>query len=170
MLLRTIPVWLLTFALLAVVSHCKADETKASLTETEAAFAKALSNSVLVGHFTASKLGEPAPESGVPKLSRERYELGEIRKVADGQWLLPTRIRYGTHDVTLPITLPITWAGDTAVIVVDNIGFPGLGTYSARVLIHDGRYSGYWHGAGYGGYLFGDVVKQPVNQAAKQVE
>ena len=45
------------------------------------------------------------------------------------------------------------------MVVVDNVGFPGLGTFSARVLFHEGRYAGYWHGADHGGHLFGTIER-----------
>jgi len=118
------------------------------MTPAEQAFAKTMSGATLVGQFTVGDAVAPQPE---------RYELGQVRKVAQGKWVLPARIRYAKHDVTLPITLPVEWAGDTAVIIVDKVGFPGLGSYSARVMIHDGRYAGYWHGEGHGGHLFGKI-------------
>ncbi|MEM8866255.1 MAG: hypothetical protein AAGF31_11985, partial [Planctomycetota bacterium] len=117
----------------------------------EEAFAEQMSRATLVGNFTVGEAGGEAKP--------ERYELGDVRKVGDGQWLIPARIVYGDKNVLLPITLPVKWGGDTAVIVVDKVGFPGLGEYSARVLIHDGRYAGYWQGDGYGGHLFGTIVK-----------
>lgn len=139
------------FCLLLIAPAAAEETPPADLTmnDREQAFAAQLSGAALVGRFTAGN-GPAKPE---------RYELGTVKKVAEGQWLIPARIVYGDHDVTLPITLPVEWAGDTAVIVVDNIGFPGLGQYSARVLIHNGRYAGYWHGANRGGHLFGTLEK-----------
>ncbi|MEM6799134.1 MAG: hypothetical protein AAF589_06440, partial [Planctomycetota bacterium] len=133
----------------APLSAAAAEETQ-SLNPAERAFAAAMSNATLAGRFTAGDEDAAKPE---------RYELGEVRKVGDGLWLFPARIRYGKNDVTLPITLPVKWAGDTAVIIVDKVGFPGLGTYSARVMIHGGQYAGYWQGDGYGGHLFGKIEK-----------
>ncbi len=120
------------------------------LNEAERAFAEQMTNATLVGRFTASEKHSPQPE---------RYELGEVRKLDNKNWLIQARIRYGDHDVRLPITLPVEWANDVAVIVVDKVGFPGLGVYSARVMIHEGRYAGYWHGGGHGGHLFGSIEK-----------
>ena len=74
----------------------------------------------------------------------ERYVLGNVRKLKSGQWLFQARIQYGEHDLTLPLTLPIVWAGDTPVIQVDSLPIPGLGTFTARVMIHQGCYAGYW--------------------------
>lgn len=130
------------------------------LTSDEQAFRAAMSGAALVGNFTIDgKAGDLKPE---------RYEIGQIRKVADDMWLIPTRIVYGGNDVTLPISLPVKWAGETPVITVDNVGFPGLGTYSARVIIHDGYYAGYWKGGGHGGHLFGKIVKPEPAAAAEK--
>jgi hypothetical protein len=125
------------------------------MNEHEQAFAAAMSGCTLDGNFTITGRNE----GDLPQLSAESYTIGEVRKVEDGKWLIPARIKYGDKDVTLPLTLPVEWAGDTPVIIVDKVGFPGLGTYSARVLIHDGRYAGYWAGAEHGGHLFGEVKK-----------
>jgi hypothetical protein len=125
------------------------------MNDRERVFAEAMSNASLDGNFTIT--GQK--EGDLPRLLSESYQLGEVRKVAEGKWLIPARIKYGDKDVTLPLTLPVDWAGDTAVIIVDKVGFPGLGTYSARVLIHDGRYAGYWAGDDHGGHLFGEVKK-----------
>jgi hypothetical protein len=134
-------------------------EDALELSPAEASFAKSMSGATMAGAFTVSDAPEAAPRS-------ERYDLGEVRKVSQqdgrGLWLFPTRIRYGDKDVTLPITLPVEFAGDAAVIRVDKIGFPGLGVYSARVLVHGGKYAGYWEGSGHGGHLFGVLEKKKV--------
>ncbi len=136
-------------------------EDAPELSPAEAAFAKSMSGATMAGAFTVSDAPDAAPRS-------ERYDLGEVRKVGQqegqGLWIFPTRIRYGDKDVTLPITLPVDFAGDTAVIKVDNIGFPGLGVYSARVLVHGGKYAGYWEGGGHGGHLFGVLEKQKLDK------
>lgn len=113
---------------------------------------KTLSKATLVGHFTVTgKEGE--------RLTDERYELGEVRHLGDNQWLIQARIRYGEHDVTLPLTLPIRWAGDTPMICVDEVAFPGLGTYTARVMIYRNHYAGFWTGGDHGGHLFGVIER-----------
>src|SRR5690606_8943356 len=71
----------------------KADSLMAKLEQT-------LSHATLVGHFTVTgKEGQ--------RLTDERYELGEVKQLGGDQWLIQARIRYGEHDVTLPLTLPI---------------------------------------------------------------
>ena len=127
----------------------KADGTAA---EREAALAKMLSGATLEGNFTVTGAGHDPT-----KRAREKYTLGDVKKVDGNRWVFPTRIEYGDKDLTLPLTLPIEWAGDTPVVVVDNLGLPGLGTVSARVMFFADHYAGYWkHGAA-GGHLFGVI-------------
>ncbi|TWU29930.1 hypothetical protein [Bythopirellula polymerisocia] len=131
-----------------------ADEpaVKDSQAERESDLASSLSGATLVGNFTITGQEQLA-------LKPERYELTSVKHLEGDNWLFVARIQYGDHDVTLPIALPILWAGDTPVITVDNIGFPGLGTYSARVMIYDDHYAGFWSGADHGGHLFGVVER-----------
>ena len=118
--------------------------------ELETRFAEQLSGSNLVGHFTDdAKLGGT--------LTPEKYTLGEVRKLQGDRWLFPVRIQYGDHDLTVPLALPVAWAGDTPVIQLDRLAVPGFGVFSARVLIYNDRYAGYWQGANHGGHLFGRI-------------
>jgi hypothetical protein len=121
---------------------------------------KLMNRATMVGHFTVT--GEDA---GGGKLTEERYELGEVKRLESGDWLIQSRIRYGDHDVTIPLTLPIRWAGDTPVICVDDMLIPGLGTFTARVMIYRGHYAGFWTGVDHGGHLFG--VIEPAKGDAK---
>ena len=125
----------------------------------EAALSKSLSGATLEGSFTRTSGGDDPT-----KLAREKYTLGEVKKVGGEMWQIPARIQYGEKDVTIPITLPIRWAGDTPVVVVDNLAMPGFGAVSARVMFFDGHYAGYWKHGAHGGSLFG--VIHPAAEAA----
>ncbi|QDT71106.1 hypothetical protein [Lacipirellula limnantheis] len=119
---------------------------------------KLMNRATMVGHFTVTGGGEGNKlDGGGGKLTEERYELGEVKRLESGDWLIQSRIRYGDHDVTIPLTLPIRWAGDTPVICVDDMLIPGLGTFTARVMIYRGHYAGFWTGADHGGHLFGVI-------------
>ena len=117
-------------------------------------FAATLTQATLVGNFTETGKGQEA-------LREERYEIESVEHVEGEMWLFKARITYGEKDVTLPLTLPVRWAGDTPVICVDNMGFPGLGTYTARVMIYSDHYAGFWNGENHGGHLFG-LIKRGV--------
>ncbi len=128
----------------------------------EAALAKMLSGATLEGSFTMT--GRDAA-----KLTSDKYTLGEVKKVdaAKNLWVFPTRIQYDEKDFTIPLTLPIEWAGDTPVVVVDNVGMPGLGTFSARVLFFNDHYAGYWQHGDKGGSMFGGIHRAEPPAATK---
>ena len=113
---------------------------------------KSLSGAALVGQFTDS-----AQQAGPPH--DERYELGEVKHLGKNQWLIQASIRYGEHDVAIPLTLPILWAGDTPVITVDELPVPGLGTFTARVMVYRDHYAGFWAGKDHSGHLFGKIER-----------
>jgi hypothetical protein len=126
-----------------------------------AALEQTLAGSALVGHFTTTG------EDDAGQLAKERYELGEVKHLGKGQWLIPARIKYGEHDVTLPLTLPIRWAGDTPMICLDEMPIPGFGTFTARVMIYRDHYAGFWAGKDHGGHLFGVIERAKQEEAAK---
>ncbi|QDV77857.1 hypothetical protein [Botrimarina mediterranea] len=148
-------------ALATAMAPARAQEAEpVELNEAENAFAKAMAGATLVGSFT---LGEANPDEP-PQLHVERYELGDVHKLPNGQWQMQTRIRYGDKDLKLPLMVPVEWVGadgphPTPVVVIDNLFFPGAGTYSARVLFHEGHYAGHWSSKEHGGVLFGKILK-----------
>ena len=117
-----------------------------------AALSKMLSGATLEGSFTSTGAG-----ADPTKLSRDKYTLGQVRKVGGDVWQIPARIQYGEKDITLPIVLPIRWAGDTPVVTVDDLPMPGFGTVSARVMFFEGHYAGYWKHGDHGGNMFGVI-------------
>jgi hypothetical protein len=57
-------------------------------------------------------------------------------------WTFYVRVQYQGKDVTMPLPLQVRWAGDTPVITLTEQSLPGMGAYTARVLIYQGRYAG----------------------------
>jgi hypothetical protein len=104
------------------------------------------------GRFTITgKEQRELPKEEYTILSAEKVETGEL-------WLLKARIKYGDKDAVVPVPLEILWAGKTPVITLDKVTLPGLGTFSARVVIHDDRYAGTWQHDDVGGHLFGEIL------------
>jgi hypothetical protein len=150
---RSAPVAVLAAAaLLAASLVARAQEAKPTEAERFAELEKTLSGAALVGHFTVTGGREMTPRT-------ERYDLGEVKHLEGENWLITSRIRYGGNDVSIPLTLPIRWAGDTPVITVDDMAFPGLGTYTARVMIYRDHYVGFWTGKDHGGHLYGVIER-----------
>jgi hypothetical protein len=135
-------------------------DPKAAQAERESAFAKLLSNATLDGNFTMTGSGQDST-----KLMHDKYTLAEVKKLDGNQWLIRTRIQYGDKDFTVPLTLPVEWAGDTPVIIVDNVGLPGLGSVSARVMFFADHYAGFWQHGTRTGHLFG-VIRHDADKSA----
>ncbi len=116
-------------------------------------FKKTLSQATLSGHFTVLGQDDPNPR-------REEYTISSVQKLEEGDyWLFKARIKYGDTDRTVPMPLEVKWAGTTPVITLDNVTIPGMGTFDARVVIHDNQYVGTWRHGDKGGQLFG-VIKR----------
>jgi hypothetical protein len=117
----------------------------------EEQFEKMMTGAVLVGHSTLD---------GKDGLSgEERYSIDRVTKVNGDVWMFQARTRLEGHEIPVPIPVTIKWAGDTPVIEVTDIGIPGMGSYTARVILYRDRYAGTWSGKDHGGHLFGAIVR-----------
>lgn len=114
---------------------------------------KTLTGAKLTGRFTVKGKVDmpPAPEE---------YTITSARKLIDGdQWMITARIKYGQTDKSFPIPIDVKWAGTTPVLTLDKVTIPGLGTFSTRVVIHEGMYAGTWQHDEVGGHLFGTIER-----------
>ncbi|MFG0288613.1 MAG: hypothetical protein ACF8CQ_10575 [Rhodopirellula sp. JB044] len=137
-------------------TEMKAGES--SLTGREARLAAYLSGATFTGQFTVDGKPDAAPKP-------ESYTIASCEPLAEkDMYRLKVKIRYGDVDGEFPMDLKILWSGSTPVITLDGVWIPGLGTFSSRVLIHDGRYAGTWQHDAKGGHLFGTI--QPAADAA----
>jgi hypothetical protein len=123
----------------------------ASLTDLERQFTVQMKDAALVGQFTiAGREGTGRPD---------RYDISSVQKVGDERWQFNARMRYAGIDVTLPITVPMRWVGDTPMIALTDLTIPTLGTFTARVFFHGDRYAGTWQHGSVGGHMFGRIEK-----------
>jgi hypothetical protein len=120
------------------------------MTAAEKQFQESLADVTLVGYFTQGDKAE---------LKEDRYVIERVSKVGDDFWKFEARIQYNKKDMKVAMPLPVKWAGDTPVISLTNFNVPGMGSYTARVVIYDGAYAGTWGDAKHGGKLFGKIVK-----------
>jgi len=92
--------------------------------------------------------------------NEEKYVIDGVSKVTGDTWLLRTRLQCcGGKDLPVPLPVSIKWAGDTPVITLTDLSIPGLGTYTARVVLYRDQYAGTWHGEKGGGQVFGKIVR-----------
>lgn len=155
------PTLLLALSLL-FLSCSAAPDTPEDQLAREQAFEESMRGTVLDGHFTLVRLdGDSAAEGGgdPARLRSERYEIEKVVKRSADIWTFHARIQFGDKDVTLPVPVKLVWAGDTPVVSVTDLGLPGLGSYTARVLFYGDSYAGTWSGRSHGGSMFGRLER-----------
>ena len=141
----------IALAALMVISHnlLGKEPTKEELFKS---FEASMKNVRFSGHFTVTG------KDLVP--AKETYEIQNVQKLGDGDlWVFTARVKYGGKDITLPMPLPVKWVGRIPVITMDKLNLPGLGTFSAHVVIDGGKYAGTWAHGKVGGHLYGTISK-----------
>ena len=117
---------------------------------------------VLNGHFTIfpnDGSGPATEDGGDVRLRSERYEIDRVVQRAGDIWTFHARIQFGDTDVTVPVPVRLTWSGDTPMVSVTDLGLPGMGSYTARVIFYRDSYAGMWWGGRHGGNLFGSIER-----------
>ena len=131
-----------------------ATKPKPTQEELEAKFKATLTKATFIGRWSSLKDGQLSPEK------EDKYTILGVSKLGGDVWIINARIQYGKKDITAPIPVQVKWAGDTPVIIVDDVGVPGSGTYSARVMIYDHTYAGTWSGGDHGGLMNGFIKNE----------
>lgn len=140
----------LAIAALALLAACGGNPVTQQA-EYERLFEQRMKNVTLVGYSSRSnKEGTFGPE---------KYKIESVRKVSGDTWLFQTRLRYDGKDVPVPVPVTLKWAGDTPVITLTDLTIPGVGTWTARVLLYRDQYAGTWSGKSHGGQMWGKIVQ-----------
>lgn len=146
---------LLLIVVLAIVAvalcYFFSDKPSLPQQELEAQFTQMMTGVTLVGHSTLLS------KDGIS--GNEHYAIDKVSKIAGDTWLIQARIQYGSHEVPCPVPVKIKWAGDTPMITLTDLAIPGVGTYTARVLLYRDQYAGTWSGHNNGGQIFGKIVR-----------
>jgi len=122
-----------------------------TLTALEKEFQDSMVGVVLEGQST---------RDGSPGLSEDKYGIDRVVKTGDDQWTFYARVEAKGQTMTVPLPLQVKWAGDTPVITLTDQALPGMGSYTARVVVYRGQYAGTWSGQNGGGKVFGKIVKK----------
>lgn len=133
---------------------------KLDVKKLEKQFIESMTDVVLEGSWQVAFGTDLEGQAPLSPPRGDRYTITEARKIDGDQWIVGARVEYMEKDVTLPVPVRVIWAGDTPVITLDSMNLPGLGRYSARVMIHRGYYGGVWHGDNYGGVMSGRIIKR----------
>ena len=140
--------FLLPFLFLSFVSFGKEDSDQVRFDS----FREKMQGVRFSGFFTMTGKEVPPME--------ETYEIQSVQKFGDEDlWIFTARVKYGEKDVVLPMPLPVKWVGDVPVITMKDLAIPGLGTFSAHVVIDGNKYAGTWAHGKVGGHLYGTIEK-----------
>src|SRR5437762_4210382 len=114
--------------------------------ELEKQFEQMMTGVTLIGHSTRLNRDGIAP-------GEEKYVIEKVSKLTGETWLIRARIQYGSRDLPVPLPVTIKWAGDTPVITLTDLAIPGMGSYTARVLLYRDQYAGTWSAQRGGGQM-----------------
>jgi hypothetical protein len=141
-------------------SASPAARAAASPQELEAKFKSMLTNATLSGRWASIKDGTLGPEK------EDKYHIVSVGKISGDSWVVNAKIKYNDREFVAPLPVKIKWAGDTPVIIVDNLTMPGGNrSYSARVMFYEHTYSGTWSAADHGGMLYGVISSQKTEKS-----
>ena len=127
---------------------------KPTQAELEAKFIATLNKATFTGRWCLIQDGKLTPEKD------EKYTILGARKLEGDSWMIGSKMNYGGKEIVAPIPVKVQWAGDTPVIIVDNLKIPNGGTYSARVLVYSNTYAGTWSGGDKIGLLSGTIANE----------
>lgn len=121
---------------------------------TAATFAAMLENATLEGTWA------PVAADRVGEEKADRYQIARAVEKGGGRWDIVWKVRHQGKLIDYPIAAEVKFAGDVALLVLDEVPVGDGGTWSARVMFHDGVYTGrWWNAAGKGGTVSGIIRK-----------
>jgi hypothetical protein len=134
--------------------QASAEKPKPTAEELEAKFKATMTKATMAGRWCSIKNGALGEEK------TDRYTIIGVTKLGGDNWIINARVQFNKQDIVAPIPVKVKWAGDTPVITVDKLQYPGGGTYTARVLIYEHTYAGTWSGGDHGGLMNGIITNE----------
>ena len=126
--------------------------------EAEANFIAMLKNATLKGTWAPvqqAQLGASRKDEG--------YRIARVEKKEGDKWTLVYLVSYQGKDIEYPMPVTVKFAGDTAVLILDNVrAGRDKANWSARVMFHENVYTGRWWETGnkeHGGTIEGIVTQ-----------
>ena len=130
------------------------EQAKGTPEQLEAKFKAMLSKATMSGRWCSIKEGKLGEDK------EDKYNIVSAEKAGGDKWFISARIVVSKKEMVVPIPVQMKWAGDTAIMIVDNLKYPGGGTYSARILFYENTYAGTWSGGDHGGLLNGVITQE----------
>lgn len=78
----------------------------------------------------------------------DTYRVVRATRKEGDRWEIVWRVTQRGQALELPLPCVVTFAGDVAVLILDEFGMGEGRRYSARVMFHGKIYTGHWWGAG----------------------
>lgn len=125
---------------------------------TAAGFSAMLENATLEGTWAPT-----AATSGDEEKS-DRYQIVRAEPKQGDAWAIVWKIRRQGRTIDYPIPAIVKFAGDCAVLILDDVPVGDGKMWSARILFQSDRYVGrWWNKEGKGGTVAGQVRREPVS-------
>ena len=145
-----------TFAIIAVISLVFAGTSPAEKKgeDVEATFSAMLANATLKGSWAPISGGALGGEKD------DGYKIVSATKKEGDIWIIVYRVDFDGKTIDFPMPVTVKFAGDVAVLILDNVPTASGSTYSARVMFHNDVYAGSWWGKGEkGGTISGTISR-----------
>lgn len=124
----------------------------------EARFIAMLKNATLQGTWAPVQQNQLGAQRG-----NDSYRIARVEKTGGDRWSIVSVFTVQNRPVEYPIAATVKFAGDTAVLVLDNVrAGPGQANWSARVMFHDDVYAGRWWETAnkeHGGTIAGTITR-----------
>jgi hypothetical protein len=150
------------FSLVFVIGLCAAPgpATAQGDADAEVRFVAMLKQATLKGSWAPIQQGRLGGEQG-----DDRYRIARVEKREGDTWSIVSVTTVQNRDVEFPIPATVKFAGDTAVLILDNVrAGQGNANWSARVMFHDDVYAGRWWETSnreHGGTIAGTITRAP---------
>ena len=140
-------------------------EKAASETEAmEKQFSAMLKGATLKGTWA------PIAVAGLGEDKEDAYHIVEAKKVEGDKWVMVSRFKYKGQQLDFPVPVVIKFAGDAAVMILNDVPTGDGATWSARILFHNDVYAGSWWESSKkkGGILSGVISRKAEEKGTKK--
>lgn len=119
---------------------------------TDSSFAAMLENATLEGTWA------PIAGQRIGEEKADRYQIARAEAKGGDRWSIVWKVRHQGQVIDYSIPAVVKFAGDAAVLVLDDVPVGDGKTWSARVMFHGETYTGrWWNGQGKGGTVSGVI-------------
>lgn len=135
-----LPLLIATLLLLAPLARAAAEEPERKTMEER--FSAMLENAALNGTWA------PIDKRLLGDDHDDKYRIVRARRKDGDRWVILSRMKVQGQEVDFPIPVTMKFAGDTSVMILEDVPLGQGKTWSARILFHEDVYAGSWWDGG----------------------